>query len=293
MNWVVANRQQIEKLFEVTNDTATALSHKPASRVPYTLGLRERLDQILNVVGALRNGDERFMPLLFHMVSEALPRLISPLLQNAPDTVAANLANIDLFDGFGNAGMAQPPAGQMGFGIEEEGFNGSGVEEYERKYSPESSGNSSGNGMQQGTSPEMGPPSFTTSPGMVSPGVEFQGGMGEFGGFPEVMMGRMQGGMMQGQCQSPAGLGVNAQGLANRPQQMSQPGMGQNGMGQQQQMPNQQMMRGKGVPGQGVHGMHVPPGGNMAAQLQRSGSFVGQGVRTVGDFHALQRVSGH
>lgn len=247
------------------------------------------------MVGALRNGDERFMPLLFHMVSEALPRLISPLLQNAPETVAANLANMDLFDGFGSAGMAQPGAGQMGFGMEEE-FGGGGappgVEEYERKYSPESSGNSSGNGMQQGTSPEMGPPSFATSPGIVSPGVEFQGGMGEFGGFPEVMMGRMQGGMMQGQCQSPAGLGVNAQAMAGRPQQMGPP-QHQQQQHQQQQMANQQMMRGKGVPpGQGVHGMHVPPGGNMAAQLQRSGSFVGQGVRTVGDFHAMQRVSG-
>lgn len=256
------------------------------------------------MVGALRNGDERFMPLLFHMVSEALPRLVSPLLQNAPDTVAANLANIDLFDGFGNAGMGQPPAGQMGFGgLEEEGFAAGVGEEYERKYSPESSGNSSGNGLQQGTSPEMGPPSFTTSPGIVSPGVEFQGGMGEFGTFPEVMMGRMNQMPMQrqamgqhvqggGQCQSPAGLGVNAQGLANRPQQMGQQQQ------QQQQQPGmgsgQHMMGAKGVPpGQGVHGMqHVGPGGNIAAHLQRSGSLVGQRVRTVGDFHALQRVSG-
>lgn len=295
----------LEKLFEVANDAATALSHKPASRVPYTLGPRERLEQILNVVGVLRNGDDRFMPLLFHMVSEALPRLISPLLQSAPDAVAANLANIDLFDGFGNAGMAQPPAPMQFPPLEEEQFplggggGGGGAEyekkfpvgEYERKYSPESSANSSGNGVQgqAGATPEMGA-SFETSPPMMSPGVEFQGNMGEFGAFPEVMMGRMQGmggQMMQGQnmgqhvhgapnqCQSPAGLGVN-QGMGGRPRGVSQP-MGGQIMGQ------------KGVP---VH-MHGMSGGNMAAQLQRSGSFVGgpPGVRTVGDFHAMQRVS--
>lgn len=248
------------------------------------------------------------MPLLFHMVSEALPRLISPLLQNAPDAVAGNLANIDLFDGFGNAGMAQPP--QMGFPLEEEHFPlGTEYEkkfspaEYERKFamgevgggsrgpggstSPESSG-----GVQaQSTPPDVGN-SFTTSPPMMSPAVEFQAGMGEFSGFPEMMMQRMGGqgvpmGHVHGapsQCQSPAGLGVNGQGMPARPQMGQPPGMGN---------PQQQMMgRQKGMPG--MHVMHgVPPGGGMAAQLQRSGSFVGHppGVRTVGEFHAMQRVS--
>lgn len=255
------------------------------------------------------------MPLLFHMVSEALPRLISPLLQNAPDAVAANLASIDLFDGFGNAGMAQPPP-QMPFSLEEEGFPlGPDYEkkfspaEYERKFamgevgggstSPESSG-ASGTVQAHSTPPDMGN-SFTTSPPMMSPGVEFQPGMNEFSGFPEMMMQRMGGQQgqcqmpMQGQgmqhmhgapnqCQSPTGMGVNGQGMPGRPLGQS-PGMGN--------PPPQMMGRQKGMPG--MHVLHggLPPGGGMAAQLQRSGSFVGHppGVRTVGEFHAMQRVS--
>ena len=245
------------------------------------------------------------MPLLFHMVSEALPRLVSPLLQSAPEAVAANLANIDLFDGFGNAGMAQPPPGQMGFALEEEQhqqqqqFPMSGAE-YERKYTPESSGSggSRNGGSLQGhpTPPDMGT-SFTTSPPMMSPGVEFQGGMGDFAGFPDVMMGRMP-------------MQAGPPGMGQQQQQQQQQHHVHHGAGQQQQQP----AAGLGVSPQGMgpspgmgggQGMMVPPGqkgmggqvamhgmgGGGMAQLQRSGSFVTQGVRTVGDFHAMQRVS--
>ncbi|SPN98675.1 related to transcription activator amyR [Cephalotrichum gorgonifer] len=330
----------IEKLFEVSNDTAAALAHKPASRVPYTLGLRERLDHLLNAVGALRNGDERFMPLLFHMLSEALPRLISPVLQNAPEAVAANLANIDLFDGFGNAGMAQPPP-QMGFSLEGEQFAMGDYEkkyspaEYDRKFSmpsvsgnsPDSRGGDTSNGSlpPHGTPPDMAPTSYGTSPPLMSPGSDFsQGGVNDFTAFPDMMMSRMGqnnpasgmngqtphqghcpmpniqgqnlgqmhgqnlGGQMHGsgppQCQPQPPTGqVNAHNLANRA-----PGTPQQGMPQQGMMGHQN----KGMPGQ-MHMMQgMNPGGNMAVQLQRSGSFAhpGQAMpRTVGDYNILQR----
>lgn len=282
------------------------------------------------------------------MVSEALPRLISPLLQNAPDMVSANnsLANIDLFDGFGNAGMAQPPP-QMQFVLEDEQFS---LGDYDRKFpmasnSPDSSGNAScgGNNPQvQGTPPDMAPPSFTTSPPLMSPGVDFAPNMNDFSAFPDMMMQRMgqtsgPGAMhgtqtahqqqhcsmppaIQGQnlCQqvvhgagpaqgqSPGGgggggLGVSpGQGLPNGPRGVTNgqsPGMSNHPPQQQAAMMGHQ---NKGLAGEmrgGMHGMHSG-GGNMAAQLQRSGSFVGphrgQGVmaRTVGvgDYHALQRV---
>lgn len=52
------------------------------------------------------------------------------MLQNAPEN--SNLANIDIFDGFGNAGMAQPPS-QMHMSMGGADFDRKfSVEEYEK-----------------------------------------------------------------------------------------------------------------------------------------------------------------
>lgn len=81
------------------------------------------------MLSMLRNGDHRFMPLLLSKAHEVLPKVISPMLQNVPDSVAMNACNVDIFDGFGNGGMAQPPVM---------------MDTYEKKYTPPDSNSSQG-----------------------------------------------------------------------------------------------------------------------------------------------------
>jgi hypothetical protein len=67
----------------------------------------------------LRNGDNRFLPLLLAKVNDVLPRLVNPMLQTVPDTPATMCADLDIFDGFGNAGM--------GTASNFPGYNGNGT----------------------------------------------------------------------------------------------------------------------------------------------------------------------
>lgn len=56
----------------------------------------------MTLLSVLRRGDHRFLPLLLSKVHDVLPRLVNPMLQTVPDKA---LNEIDIFDGFGNAGM--------------------------------------------------------------------------------------------------------------------------------------------------------------------------------------------
>lgn len=163
---------------EVTHSAIEFLSLQPAPRDPFTAGPREFMTQLLSIVAVTRSGDHRFLPLLLSKVSEIVPRFVSPVLQNAPEN--PSLGNIDIFDGFGTAGMAQPPP-QMQLPMEADYDRKFSVEEYEKKYSmdmaggtPESMGNASSSGSapvpHQGTEINS---SFTGSPGMMSPTVEY------------------------------------------------------------------------------------------------------------------------
>jgi hypothetical protein len=122
----------IEKLVEVACSMADFLPSQPRSRDPFTAGPREHLAQMMNMVALLRQGDYRFLPLLMHKMNEVLPRLANPMLQNAPEN--CNMATIDIFDGFGNAGMAQPPP-QMQMAMDAEYDRKFSVSEYEAKFS--------------------------------------------------------------------------------------------------------------------------------------------------------------
>jgi hypothetical protein len=62
----------------------------------------------MTLLSVLRNGDNRFLPLLLSKVHDVLPRLVNPMLQTVPDTPANLCADIDIFDGFGNAGIGIP-----------------------------------------------------------------------------------------------------------------------------------------------------------------------------------------
>lgn len=100
----------IEKLFDVACSLTDVLVLLPTPSDPFALGPRDYLTQFLTLLSTLRNGDTRFLPLLLSKVHEVLPRLASPMLQTVPElsqSCGMN-PNIDIFDGFGNAGMGVP-----------------------------------------------------------------------------------------------------------------------------------------------------------------------------------------
>jgi len=101
---------QVEKLFDIACSLTDVLSLLPNPADPFVLGPRDYLTQFLTLLSTLRNGDSRFLPLLLSKVHDVLPRLASPMLQTVPEN-ANNCVldhNIDIFDGFGNAGMGVP-----------------------------------------------------------------------------------------------------------------------------------------------------------------------------------------
>lgn len=172
---------KIEKMCDLTSGLTEFLAMQPASRNPFSPGPREYLHPLLNVVSVLRTGDHRFLPLLLSKVNHILPRLANPMLQNAPEN-ANNACNIDIFDGFGNAGMAQPAMFQ--------------TEEYDNKFGiPRIEELSNNSGSPNGTSKnDMNSP-FVSSPAIMSPGGDVPHGHGlpDFNSIPEMVMSPMGG----------------------------------------------------------------------------------------------------
>ncbi|KAK0652868.1 hypothetical protein B0T16DRAFT_455202 [Cercophora newfieldiana] len=278
----------IEKLFTVTFSLTEVLAMQPTSRTPFTVGPREHLHQILNVVTALRYGDHRFLPLLLSKVQDAIPKLANPMLQNAPEPTMA--CEIDLFDGFGTSSvMTQAPV-----------FN----EEYKYSVSrmddvSQDSGSPSGGP----SSHDMNSPFATSSPAIMSPGHEIPHPLQtDFTSMPEMVMSPMShappnslntpggiNGQQPQHSQTPIspfpGLNPQMQNLNmsnlnpspninHQPQLHHNPGLG-NGMGNTLGQPI------------GNNGLLSRP------QPQRANSFAigGPQLRTVGDFQALQRVN--
>ncbi|KAM5356610.1 hypothetical protein ACJ41O_003256 [Fusarium nematophilum] len=174
----------IEKLIETCSALTDVLASLPPSRDPFAVGPREYLNQLLSIIAVLRNGDYRFLPALFSKVTEVLPRVANPMLQNAPENT--NMANIDIFDGFGNAGMAQPP---MQMPMEADYSQKFSVDDYEKKYQVDMNGSSPdslpNSNASNGTPP--GPQaandintSFVSSPSVMSPGMEYPHNMNGF-----------------------------------------------------------------------------------------------------------------
>lgn len=163
---------QLTELFDVACTLTEVLALYPASRDPFSPGPHEQLNPLLNVLSMLRNGDHRFMPLLVSKVHEVLPQLANPMLQNVPDSVANNICSVDIFDGFGNAGMAQTPA----------------MMDFEKKYpSPDSSSSQAGGSSSAN---DLHSP-FVSSP--MSPPSDFSHGLANtsFNPMSEVMMNQM------------------------------------------------------------------------------------------------------
>ncbi|PVH84729.1 hypothetical protein DL98DRAFT_397681, partial [Cadophora sp. DSE1049] len=95
----------IEKLFDVACSLTDVLSLLPPNPDPFQLGPRDYLHDFMTLLSVLRNGDHRFLPLLLAKVNDVLPKLVNPMLQTVPDTPANMCADVDIFDGFGNAGI--------------------------------------------------------------------------------------------------------------------------------------------------------------------------------------------
>lgn len=242
------------------------LSVQPASRDPFTVGPRQHLDQMLSIIAITRNGDYRFLPLVLSKVTEVLPKLVNPMLQNAPENVA--MANIDIFDGFGNAGMAQPPP-QLQMPMEEYDRKFT-VEEYDKQYSmemnqttPESSTNSNHSTTGPATQATDVSGSFVSSPGIMSPGLEYTHNMNGYACTP-----------MSEMVMSPLGNPHQNTSINNGQQQPQQQHMSRNTMN-------------AATPHPGLNNMY-----GMRPAPQRQASFHLHNppqMRTVGDFQGLQR----
>lgn len=284
----------IEKLIETTKSLTEHLSLQPASRDPFAVGPREHLNQILTVVAMSRHGDNRFLPLLMNKVTDVLPKLVNPMLQSAPEN--SNMANIDIFDGFGNAGMAQPP--QMQMSMDGEYDTKFSVEEYEKQYSlngstPESVSNSNSSSLATQTADISG--SFVGSPDIMSCKVEYPRNMNGFAVTPmsEIVMSPL------GNPGQPSPMNA-AQSHHQPPHQQPMQHLSHNSdtIGRQQQHSQRSPQHHMG--GMNSQSMSASPmatshtvnsivGLRQTSQQQSSFQFPNQPpMRQIGDFHRLQ-----
>ncbi|KHN97278.1 C6 zinc finger domain containing protein [Metarhizium album ARSEF 1941] len=260
----------IEKLLEMSSAMTEYLAMQPASKDPFAIGPREHLSRILSMVAAARNGDYRFLPLLLNKLGDVLPRITDPMLQNAPEN--SNFANIDIFDGFGTAGMAQPPS-QMHMTIDNDYDRKFSVEEYDKKYAMEMNGStpeSATHSNHTSSSPsiahqESDMSGSFSSPSILSSGMEYSHNMN---GFPCNPMNEM--------VMSPIGNS----GPANARTQGHH--MGHDGM--QQRLNG---MTGQNMHQQGINAMNTLTGMNQIQQRQSSFHMTGQSH--IGEFRNLQR----
>ncbi|KAI1254443.1 hypothetical protein MGN70_003846 [Eutypa lata] len=293
----------VAKLLELTCGLMDVLVSQPSSGSIFTVGPREQLHSVLQILSALRSGEHHFLPLLLNKVHDILPRLANPNLQRAPD----NACNVDIFDGFGNAGMGQPP---LITEFKTEPFTPGPAPAVEDMVTD--SGSSSG----APSNPEMSTPfPMVSSPAVMSPAMDYPH-MGEFNSIPDMMIGSLG----QGSQSSLNNQGtMNHQQSQHQHQHQHQPhNMSSQCMDQSSGM-NSQLQHGihnglnRGLSqAQGVVGMNHPQnivqnqgynqiGQNMMHGLmhrpnnQRANSYAvhqpPQIPRTVGDFHALQRAN--
>lgn len=192
-----ADLLQIEKLFDVACSLTDVLSLLPSNPDPFIPGPRDYLHDFLTLLSVLRNGDNRFLPLLLSKVHDVLPRLVNPMLQTVPDTPANLCADVDIFDGFGNAGIGLPSnfpgyngngtSGPGEFKLETQADNdhGQGFHRSSSVSMPlfdkriEELGSPSGNGESSSSNS-----SFASPPILQSP-MEYPG-LAEYGGFPHL-----------------------------------------------------------------------------------------------------------
>lgn len=166
----------IEKLFDVACSLTDVLSLLPTPSDPFVTGPRDYLNQFLSLLSTLRNGDHRFMPLLMQKVHEVLPRLVNPMLQTVPETPATQIAaNIDIFDGFGNAGMSVPAQQQQYQKYENDKYDSGRMQEIPEVANKNNNQNhDNGHGSHNSDSPYSQENTPFTSPPMMTGGMDNQ-----------------------------------------------------------------------------------------------------------------------
>lgn len=165
----------VAKLLDISSALIEVLTLLPSSGDPFSMGPREQLNSLLQLLSVLRNGDHHFLPLLLNKVHDILPRLANPVLQRAPEN--ACLQNIDIFDGFGNAGMAQPPM-MTDFPCKTEPYTPSSMQHIQ-DIGADSGHSNSGDDMKS-------PFPMVSSPAIMSPGgVDYHGS--DFNSIPDIM----------------------------------------------------------------------------------------------------------
>jgi len=283
----------MEKLFTVTFSLTEALAMQPTTRTAFTVGPREHLHQILNVLTALRYGDHRFLPLLLSKVQEAIPKLANPMLQNAPEPMVPT-CEIDLFDGFGSSSIAPPPM------FNDDAYNKFSVSRMDHDSQESGSPTTGGPSSHEMSSP------FSPSPGIMSPGVEMSHGLQtDFTSMPEMVMSPISHAPPPNPLNTPGGMngqqpqhsqatlsafqGMNSQMPNLNMNNLNPPPPNINLQSQIHHNPGIGSGMGNGIGQQlGNNGLLSRP-----QQPQRANSFAigGPQIRTVGDFHALQRVN--
>ncbi|KAK3988575.1 putative maltose fermentation regulatory protein [Cladorrhinum sp. PSN332] len=281
----------VEKLLTVTADLAEVLATQPAPRTPFTPGPQDQLRKILNIVTILRAGDSRYLPLLLSKVHAALPKLASPMLQNAPET--APVCSMDIFDGFGSSTICQP----------------AGYDSYDNKFAvsrmdDRSSDHNSPNGAPSSNN-DMNSP-FVSSPPIMSPGMDgLPHIQTDFTTMPEMVMSPI--------THAPQSLGAPGVLTSQQSQHQHQhtqqtplspfPNLSSQMQGMNPHninstpsmhaMPSQMHLNqgfGGGI-GSGIHG-----NGMIGRPSQQRANSYAMGhhpppIRTVGDFQALQRTN--
>lgn len=128
------------------------------------------------------------MPLLLSKIHEVLPKLVDPMLQSVPDSVANNLCNVDIFDGFGNAGMGQPTPM---------------MDDYEKKFEIPDSNSSQASGPSPN---DLQSPFMSSPPGMSPGGGDYVPGLPStpYNPISGVMMNQMQSPTVSHNAQAPS-----------------------------------------------------------------------------------------
>lgn len=281
----------VAKLLDISSALIEVLHIAPASGDIFSVGPREQLNSLLQLLSVLRSGDHHFLPLLLNKVHDVLPRLANPLLQRAPENSC--MQNIDIFDGFGNNGMAQP----MMTDFKTEPYT-PGSMQHIQDIGTDSNHSNNGDDMKS-------PFPVVSSPPIMSPGVDYHGS--DFNSIPDLISPIGQ----------PSQHALNQQGPLN-PQQphhqhqhhnLPSHGMNQNHNPMQTDLHanlGHNLNQPTNMANMGQQNMTQNPQFSMMSNMlhrqppQRANSFMmhqshqhqpSQIPRTVGDFHALQRAN--
>ncbi|XXH00046.1 Glucose-repressible alcohol dehydrogenase transcriptional effector [Hypoxylon texense] len=283
----------VAKLLDISSALIEVLHIAPASGDIFTVGPREQLNTLLQLLSVLRSGDHHFLPLLLNKVHDVLPRLANPLLQRAPENSC--MQNIDIFDGFGNNGMAQP----MMTDFKTEPYT-PGSMQHIQEIGTDSNHSSNGDDMKS-------PFPVVSSPPMMSPGVDYHGS--DFNSIPDMIS--PMGQPSQHSLNQQASLNPQQPHHQHQHQHHNIPshGMNQNHNPMQTDLHanlGHNLSQPTNITNMGQQNMTQNPQFNMMSNMlhrqppQRANSFMlhqqhqhqpSQIPRTVGDFHALQRAN--